>query len=169
MKKMKSMRIFYKKLGFSVAFASIFTAAMIGMPLQGYANTNNVRANMSDSNSVGHVDSTHKTKDNELDKPILIGKNQRSFKVHLKANPTTGYMWFVQNYDRTAFSVKRYQLVMPKKDKKMVGVPGEAVFTFTVKKAFTRVPQSASIKFIYARPWESGGSEKIVLIRSSGE
>lgn len=86
---------------------------------------------------------------------IAVSADSPKFTIKLESNPTTGYSWFLHEYD--------VNLVQPLKrefkqgDKKLIGSPGYELWTFKIKPAGFTVPQQTTIRFAYARPWE--GSE----------
>lgn len=82
---------------------------------------------------------------------IEVKKNDPSFVIELRSNPTTGYSWFLGRYDHELIQpVKRVYEVS---NKKLVGSGGKERWSFRLKpKAFV-VPNILTIEMIYARPW----------------
>lgn len=85
---------------------------------------------------------------------ITLSSNQPEFTIKLKSNPTTGYMWSIQSYD------KKYLLFInhhfePPSNTKLMGAPGYEYFTFKGTKAFFSKPQGTDVKLIYSRSWEN--------------
>lgn len=82
---------------------------------------------------------------------IVLNSKQMEFVVKLKSNPTTGYSWFLRDYDEN--------LLVPVKHGReaatggLIGAPGYETFTFKVKPIATVVPQETSLRFVYMRPW----------------
>lgn len=96
------------------------------------------------------------------DKPnFAITAKHPIFVVKLKSNPTTGYSWFLREYNSN--------LIVPIKhtyeaeNKKLVGSFGYEYWTFQVKKAAFLVPQQTALKFVYTRPWENSDTPKLAM------
>jgi inhibitor of cysteine peptidase len=88
------------------------------------------------------------------DKPnAMVSAKQPQFTVELKSNPTTGYSWFLSTYDPSLIAPVKHQFVAP--DTKLVGAAGYQRWVFRVKPAAFVVPHQFTIKFIYARPWDT--------------
>jgi inhibitor of cysteine peptidase len=83
---------------------------------------------------------------------IQLSANQQSIDITLPANGTTGYQWFVTGYDHDLLSLDNYRYA-PNSNTKLMGAPGQAVFTFTVDPRFYDAPQITSIQFSYEQPW----------------
>ncbi|CAM2793623.1 protease inhibitor I42 family protein [Legionella worsleiensis] len=82
---------------------------------------------------------------------LQVPNNQPSFKVSLAANPTTGYQWTVEQYDKTLFKLTSSQFQRPKSN--LIGAGGQMLFTFTLNKGKS-YPKSTKLVFQYARAWE---------------
>ncbi|KYC52110.1 MAG: Chagasin family peptidase inhibitor I42 [Candidatus Methanofastidiosum methylothiophilum] len=78
---------------------------------------------------------------------IFLGKGD-TFKISLKSNPTTGYQWNA-DFDETLIQLvdTSYKADEPQ----LMGSGGTEIFEFKVIGSST----DTSIKFSYARPWES--------------
>lgn len=85
-------------------------------------------------------------------KPITISKAEDTFVISLKANPTTGYIWFLKNANNGWIKIKSHQYKAPKDSK--VGAPGTDVWTFKVDDNAFDAPQIAELVFIYTKPWD---------------
>lgn len=87
---------------------------------------------------------------------INIYSDTGEFRINLKSNSTTGYSWYLENYDSNLLVPikQKYQSSQPKKNKKpLLGAGGTETWTFkAVKNAFS-VPRVSKIKFVYMRPW----------------
>lgn len=89
------------------------------------------------------------------DQTVRIPQNQNTITLQLNANATTGYQWFLENYNQTYFTYLGYHYLAPQKaDPKMTGVPGLAQFTFQVNPAFHQGPLTSKIHLIYGQPWD---------------
>ena len=74
------------------------------------------------------------------------------FEVKLPANPTTGFQWTLQKYDRERFSCEKDIYFVS--DSTRMGAPGEHVFYFKQKENVP-CPESTTLCFRHARSWES--------------
>ncbi|MDX1837102.1 protease inhibitor I42 family protein [Legionella taurinensis] len=93
---------------------------------------------------------------------LNVAAGEEQFKVTLQANPTTGYQWTVQNYDQTLFKLMSSQYVAPQT--KLIGAGGQMVFTFAVNEGVA-LPESSTMTFRYARPWEpkEGTTQQVII------
>jgi inhibitor of cysteine peptidase len=87
---------------------------------------------------------------------IMLTKDQPQFIIRLKANPTTGYIWFLREYDSALIIPLKHEYQAP--NKKLPGAPSYDDWTFSVKPTGFIVPQVTQIRFIYIRPWEAQGT-----------
>jgi inhibitor of cysteine peptidase len=94
---------------------------------------------------------------------VMVTKEQPQFIIRLKANPTTGYNWFLRDYDTAFITPLKHKYEAP--NTKLMGAPGYDVWTFRVKPAGFVVPQMTQIHFAYARPWEVQGQGKQLVFR----
>ncbi|WP_298625288.1 protease inhibitor I42 family protein [uncultured Legionella sp.] len=91
-----------------------------------------------------------------------VNNNVTSFKVTLAANPTTGFQWTAEEYDKDLLTLTDSEYIRPKT--KLIGAGGEMMFVFTLNKGKT-VPKSTKMLFKYARAWETGtGKEQTVVV-----
>ena len=84
---------------------------------------------------------------------IIVTKDQSQFVIQLKSNPTTGYNWFLRDYDAKLITPLKYKYEAP--NNKIMGASGSDTWTFSVKPTAFIVPQMMQIRFIYTRPWET--------------
>lgn len=90
---------------------------------------------------------------NKDSKSIMLNKNNASFSIKLESNPTTGYSWFLGEYD--ANLIKPIRHGFEKADQKeSMGAPNYEVWTFQALPNAFSVPQITSIELVYARPWQ---------------
>jgi inhibitor of cysteine peptidase len=102
------------------------------------------------------------------DKPVaIVTAAQPEFVIKLKSNPTTGYTWFLRNYNTDLLQPVSHSFQAP--DTTMVGAPGFELWTFKVKPAAFVVPQQTSIRFAYSRPWEAAESATPLVFRVTME
>jgi inhibitor of cysteine peptidase len=88
------------------------------------------------------------------------------FVIKLKSNPTTGYSWFLRDYNATLIESVKHEFV-PSTDKKLVGAPGYELWTFKVNPAGFSVPQQTTIRFVYTRPWEQNEETSQAIFKVS--
>ena len=105
------------------------------------------------------------------DQTVRIPSNQNTLTLQLKANPSTGYQWFLENYNSTYFTYLGYHYLAPQSNDtagKMTGVPGMAQFTFQVNPAFHQAPLVSKIHLIYARAWnmDADATDTVVTLIS---
>jgi inhibitor of cysteine peptidase len=94
---------------------------------------------------------------------ITVTADQPKFVIKLKSNPTTGYSWFLREYDTSLISPVKHLFQQP--EQKLIGAPGYELWTFRVKlKGFT-VPQQTTIRMIYARPWQGADNSTQLVFR----
>ena len=96
---------------------------------------------------------------------ITVTVQQPEFVLKLKSNPTTGYSWFLQEYNSNLITPVKHFFQAPAKG--LMGAPGFELWTFRVKPAGFAVPQQTTIRMVYARAWESKDSETQVVFRVS--
>src|SRR3990167_2982218 len=53
---------------------------------------------------------------------IIVTKGQTSFTLQLKSNPTTGYSWFLRNYDANLLTPVKHEF--QKSNQKLMGASG---------------------------------------------
>jgi inhibitor of cysteine peptidase len=96
---------------------------------------------------------------------IAVTKDNPDFSIKLKSNPSTGFSWFLREYNPNLMTPNKYVVIPP--EKKLVGASGYEVWTFHMtSKAFV-VPQQTMIRFVYARPWSANDQTKQLAFRVS--
>lgn len=91
-----------------------------------------------------------------------VMNNVTSFEVTLAANPTTGFQWTVEKFDKDLLTLTDSEFERPKT--KLIGAGGEMKFVFTLNKGKT-YPKATKILFKYARAWEKDtGKEQTVIV-----
>lgn len=85
-------------------------------------------------------------------KPMVLTIGQKILVVRLKSNATTGFSWFLKNYDHDLLTLEGHRYIAPVPSK-MVGVPGEEEWTFKINSTAYLAPQISQIEWVYARPW----------------
>src|SRR5690242_8895144 len=61
---------------------------------------------------------------------IIATKDQSHFIIRLKSNPTTGYHWFLREYDGKLIAPVKYSYEAP--NTKLIGAPGYEVWVFSI-------------------------------------
>jgi predicted secreted protein len=93
----------------------------------------------------------------DTQKPIVLHRSNQPFKIILKSNPTTGYIWVLDQFD--ALSVKPIKRtyhtpeMMNAKHQTIVGAPGYEEWMFVLNKSTMTVPRLTKITFCMMRPW----------------
>lgn len=105
--------------------------------------------------------STNKTVYTQDQLNITVNVGQPEFTLQLKSNPSTGYTWFLRDYDHTLIEPIRREFKAP--NTKLIGAPGMDFWTFRIKTQAITVPQQTVIRMIYARPWEGEGTGSQVV------
>lgn len=113
------------------------------------------------------AESAHKgiTMFSNLNKAIVLSSKDAEFSLQFESNPTTGYSWFLTDYNKALFTFVKHEFVAPK-DKKRMGAPGHELWTFRANADFFMAPQMTKIHFTYQRPWEKE-SEKVLDVKIS--
>lgn len=94
---------------------------------------------------------------------IAVLSDQPQFIIQLKSNPSTGYSWFLREYDRNLFKPIKHEYQKP--DSHLMGAGGYELWTFQTLPGAFAVPQQSSIRFVYARPWQGVDNSSQVLFR----
>src|SRR3989338_9840306 len=91
------------------------------------------------------------------DKSIVItAKKQHTFNIILPSNPTTGYSWFLTDYNHQLLKPVNHQYVAP--NNKLMGAGGFEIWTFNIQQEVP-VPQKTTVTFTYQRPWETNDAK----------
>lgn len=96
---------------------------------------------------------------------IVVDPSHSSFTLKLESNPTTGYSWFLHEYDDDLIQPVSHQFEQG--EKKLMGAPGYEIWKFKVRKEAFVVPQQTTIRFLYARPWEGAENSTQAVFRIS--
>lgn len=91
-----------------------------------------------------------------------VNLTQAQFEVNLPANPTTGYQWRVESYDKQLLNLTKseYQPSQPQ----MIGSGGHMLYIFELIKGKNR-PKNTNLVFKYSRPWEKNGDSNVQKVR----
>jgi len=96
---------------------------------------------------------------------ISVALDKPTFVLKLKSNPTTGYAWFLRDYNTNLIIPVKHSFQPPERG--LIGAPGYELWTFRVKPAAFTVPQITTIRMTYARPWQSGDSSTQIVFHVS--
>jgi inhibitor of cysteine peptidase len=101
---------------------------------------------------------------------IFVTRDQPDFKIKLKSNPTTGFSWFLREYDPSLITAVKHEFQAAEGKVKMIGAPGFEIWSFHMKPAAFTVPQQTTIRMVYTRPWDgSEGSSQLVFRIVTGD
>lgn len=81
--------------------------------------------------------------------------NCQKFQVELPANPTTGYQWMLENYDKATFNFINDDYISSADNR--MGAPGKHVFYFE-KKIEMVCPDTTTLCFSFSRAWDKNSS-----------
>src|SRR5579871_1141560 len=96
-----------------------------------------------------------------VDKPnIVVRAKNPEFEIRLKSNPTTGFSWFLNQYDRNFIQPIKHEYEVPPKN--LVGAPGYEIWTFRITSEGFLVPRLMTLSFSYTRPWEHANDQSNV-------
>jgi|SRR5579862_7396779 len=96
---------------------------------------------------------------------ISVDAMHPEFTIKLKSNPTTGYSWFLREYDANLLTPLKHKFAKP--SQKLIGAPGYELWTFHVKPSGFIVPQLTTIRMVYTRPWQGMESSTQLVFRVS--
>lgn len=85
------------------------------------------------------------------DASVRLKTNQQMVDITLAASPTSGYQWYVVNYNRDLLSLQNYRYVAG-----AAGKTDVAIFTFSVDPRFYDAPQKTDVSFVYEQPSHPG-------------
>ncbi len=96
-------------------------------------------------------------------KPIMVKASDPFFQVELKANPATGFSWFLTQYNSDLVTPVSAKYHPPKKV--ITGAPGHTVWKFKLTQAAFVVPHIIEIRLRYMQPWAMvGGKHKLIVV-----
>jgi len=103
------------------------------------------------------------TQFNSPEKTIMVSSTKPNFTLTLAANHTTGFSWFLKNYNQ-AMIVPSSNKYIANKTKKM-GAGGHELWTFSLKSQAFVVPHVFTIEMIYAQPWNLDKSRTVKVFK----
>lgn len=86
---------------------------------------------------------------------LTVNNSEPSFVVSLPANPTTGFQWSVEQFDKDLFTLTSSNYKRPQTQ--LIGAGGTMVYTFSLKEGKT-YPNQSKMVFKYARSWETNSA-----------
>jgi predicted secreted protein len=87
----------------------------------------------------------------DTEKSISVDKETTRFIIKLLSNPTTGYSWFLQYYDKDLISPTGHTYTAD--NPMLVGAGGSEEWSFVANSQAFTVPRISKLVFIYTRPW----------------
>jgi predicted secreted protein len=94
---------------------------------------------------------------------ITVTPTNPQFTIKLISNATTGYSWYLREYDHSLIMPIKHEYKAP--TSQLIGAPGVEYWTFRVKPEGFIMPQQTTLPFVYVRPWEVTGDVKLVVFR----
>jgi len=91
---------------------------------------------------------------------LTVDPAKKGFTVILHANPSTGYQWSLEHYNKRLFKLEK-KFYVPKKTK-LIGAGGQTHFYFSLKER-KKYPNQSKMRFNYSRPWDKKSS-KITIV-----
>lgn len=98
---------------------------------------------------------------------VMVTPSKPQFTIKLKSNPTTGYSWFLREYNKDYIKPLKHRFEASKD--KLIGAPGFDYWTFQAKEAMFTVPQQTIIRLIYARPWKATDGSTPIVVRVTSQ
>lgn len=118
-----------------VALASVFGNSNVKpMPKPALEQTEPMKSAYTDPNNIVQVTPTDST-----------------VTIKIKSNATTGYSWFLTDYNSALLTPVFSKYVAPTSN--LVGAAGYVEWQFSVNKAAFAVPQLTQVSMQYIRPW----------------
>lgn len=81
---------------------------------------------------------------------IIVTPHQTEFTIKLKSNPSTGFSWFLREYNANLITPMKHRYQAGESN--LIGASGYELYTFRVKGSAFTVPQASAIRFAYMRP-----------------
>lgn len=96
---------------------------------------------------------------------IMVNPMQSEFIIQIKSNPTTGFSWFLREYNSELITPVKQEFIAP--NSKSMGAPGMERWTFRMKPNAFIVPQQTTIRMIYSRPFQGSDNSTQIVFRVS--
>ena len=98
----------------------------------------------------------------DLTKPISVNPNSSVFSINLAANISTGYQWYLADYNPRLIKLVSQQYLTGQT--KLAGSPGVSAWQFQLQQIAFNAPQITRITFEYRRAWETKPAKKQSII-----
>ncbi len=85
---------------------------------------------------------------------VILTGAQREFRIQLASNATTGFRWFLREYNSDFIHPISQAFVPPHQLKQIVGAPGEEIWQLRIVADEIDVPQQMFVHMAYTRPFE---------------
>ena len=105
-------------------------------------------------------------------KTVQLAPGKSQVKVVLKTQPSTGYRWYLKDYDAKRLKPLKVTIkpIATAHNKPLIGGPMQSVWLFKLTSAATTVPEVNEVVFQYMRAWEGQPiRQQIVRIISHGQ
>lgn len=107
---------------------------------------------MQNTQQQSQLKAPEKNSSTQQQKPIVVKAAHPTFAITLKANPTTGYTWFLKG--DLPRQIKALNKVFHAPDTHKMGAAGYETWFFKMSKQAFKVPHMFTITLIYAQPWQ---------------
>ena len=97
---------------------------------------------------------------------VMLTQDQPQFVIKLKSNPTTGYSWYLREYNAALIEPVSHFYQAPI-NKRLMGASGHEVWTFRAKPGGFIVPQQTMLRLVYSRPWEANDTTTQLFFKVS--
>jgi inhibitor of cysteine peptidase len=94
-------------------------------------------------------------------KPIILSSNAKQVTINMVSNPTTGYSWYLKDYDERLFIPFSHTYFSP--TAKKIGKAGAESFVFNVQRKASKVKRLSQLTFIYLRPWNGDIAQTVTF------
>jgi len=115
------------------------------------------------TNRLGAAMATEDAPISDPSRPVDVISNNRNFTIRMKSNPSTGYMWFIKQYDPRLLTIVKHEFIPPSGNHPPVGAGGVETWTFEASPAAFIAPMLTQVHFVYARPWELSNQNEVII------
>ena len=106
--------------------------------------------------------------ENYTNSNLSVTNIDKSFKITMPENKSTGYQWYLKSYDSKLITPSRKTYIAA--DTNIAGATGQAIWEFAIHNV--RVPTITKLEFISQRSWQpeenTQSSSYTIFINSSG-
>ena len=143
--------------------ATMLLFAFDAMPLYAAINQQSQPVSLEKKAAKGNKEDFY----NEDKLNIAVTADQPAFTIKLKSNPTTGYRWYLREYNQALIMPVTHRFLAADKNNNLMGAPGYELWTFKVKPEAFTVPQQMTLRMVYARPWQGADNSSQLVFRIS--